>query len=119
METRETTILETPIRKAKIEVLTYITGGEQQRVFGKAQEQMIIRAKNTGNQDKTTEVDIPIGNMQTLQTNGYIELIVKKFNNSEESILQKVLDLPLSDFNFVADKLNEIIVGGQLDSKKK
>jgi len=116
-QTRETKFIETPITKTKVEIKTYITGREQQNVEVNAHENMVLKAKNL-DKNKTPEMDVPVGNFGALRSNEYIKVIVVSVNDSKENILDTILDLPLPDFNFVAQELNKIIDGSEFDEKK-
>jgi hypothetical protein len=107
---RSTKIVTTPSGK-KVELKTYITGREQREIDAVALEGVNLSFDDDGKM-KVGKLDPQMGHRAE---NKQLESVVVSVDG-EPSDLEKVLDLPSTDFQFILKEVSEIIKG--LDKKK-
>lgn len=98
---RETKVLETPTDKHKIEVKSWVSGGEMEQIQGVWLEGMEMQVGEES-QPKLK------GSQLTQANHKLIELLVVKFDDSADGILEKVLEMKNDDYQFLVSELNEI-----------
>lgn len=98
---RATKVIETPTDKHKIEVKTWISGGEMEQIQGVWLEGMEMQVGE--------EVKPKLkGSQLTKANHKLIELLVVKFDDSADDVLNKVLEMKNEDYQFLVSALNEI-----------
>jgi len=98
---RPTKVLETPIDKHKIEVKSWVSGGEMEQIQGVWLEGMEMQV------GEETQPKVK-GSQLTTANHKLIELLVVKFDDSADGILEKVLDMKNDDYQFLVAELNTI-----------
>lgn len=106
---RETKIIFTPTDKHEIEIKTWLTGGEKRKITNAILNRAIF-TKQTSNFD-----DDIISHAQDIA----LTTIITKIDNSEENILQKILDLRSEDFDFIVNEINKVTENKIDDEVKK
>ena len=111
-EDRDTHQIVTP-RGHTLELRSWINGREKQRIDGAMFGSFATEVDKDGNpQPKMSDT------MQAAQENAAILAIVVTVDNSENDVLNKVLDMRVDDFEFVTKHLDKI-VKGDFDEKKE
>ena len=112
MEDRETIEVETPLKKHRVVLKSWINGREKQKIDGALFKGM----ETSSDQDKPTPKlnDSFLAN----QTNAAIQNIVVSVDGNSTNVLDRVLDMRAQDYEFVKDEVNKI-VEGDLDEKKE
>lgn len=94
---RETKILE--IGGHKIEIKTYVTGGEAREIQG-----VLLKNVKVGDGGDIGKINATV---MTESQDKAIEMIVESFDESKDDILKKVLDLPKNDFDELVLEINK------------
>lgn len=110
---RETKVIETP-KGVKIEVKTYLTGRENRDL----QNIFLKDVEISGMADKKPEFKNFKASVMIEANNFLIETMVVSVNEVKEDCLNKVLDLPSDEYDYVMKALNEIS-GEQIEKKKE
>lgn len=105
---RATKIITTPITQKEVKVVEYLTGREAEYI----QEELTLAAKPTLNERNGVAFGEFTRQLINAGKHALITVAVKEFDGSNENILDRLRDLPDSDYEFVVDALNEL-------SKKK
>ena len=101
MENRETIIIETPKQKQKVELKTWLTGGEKRSITNS----LLKGAEFT--QDELQNPTIKGESVSEMQDNT-IKAIVVSVDEKTENVLQTILDMRSEDFDFVVEEINKI-----------
>jgi len=102
---RETKMVETP-RGNKIEIKTYLTGGEMRKlhaIFLKGAE----LDTSSGEDGKPGVKNIKADSFLEAERKT-LELSVVSVNGSKENIVQTLQDLPNDDYQFVINEINKL-----------
>ena len=110
--TRETKTIETPSNQ-KVEIYTYITGGEHRQISNVFLEGMTFEVGEDG-KPKSNAIHADLTSKAQDKT---IELLVVSVNGEKEGVLEKVLNLPKVDFDSVVGELDKVQNG--LGEEKK
>lgn len=105
---RELITIVTPITQKTLKHVSYLTGREAEFI----QEELTLAAKPTLNERHGIQFGEFTRQLINAGKHALINMAVKEFDGSSENILDRLLDLPDADYEFVIDALNEI-------SKKK
>ena len=103
---RETTIVETPIGKNKVEIRNWLTGGERRTLRGTFLNKVGVGMDKLSPEVKDFKLDEEIINEAE---NRLIKVAVASIDGDKGNILQRILDLRDEDYNFVLQKIDEII----------
>jgi len=109
---RETKKLTLPISKKEVEIKTYITGRESREI----RDVFLKEMKVSGVGGEVKEVN---ASLQSEAENKAIKIIIVSINGDKNDILDKILDLPLRDYNFVMKEINEVESGLSAEKKTK
>lgn len=106
--TRETKTITTPTGNQTVVLNTYITGREYEYVQAPLFESMSLAPSPIG------EVNMNGFNIAKVNesTHRMLEKIIVSVDGSTDSVLDKILDMQHSDYQFIVDTVNEL-------SKKK
>jgi|SRR6056297_1723178 len=109
---RETKTIKTP-GGFKVELKSYITGREQQEIEKALYRTMKVKGSNV---NKGYEMDT--GDL-TVQKNIGISNVVVSVDGQKDRLVDRILDLRSSDYNFVLKKVDEVIEGINDEKKTK
>jgi len=98
---RPTKVLETPVDKHKIEIKSWVSGGENEQI----QEVWLMDMEMQVGEEVKPKIK---GSQLTKANHKLIELLVVKFDDSVDGILEKILDMKNEDYQFLVSELNEI-----------
>ena len=110
---RETKIIETPIGKAKVEIKSWLTGGEKREITNG------LLANTTFNSGNLKEFDLK-GDMLSNMQDVSIKTVVLSVGGVKEDILKIILDMRSEDYEFILNECTAISSGAdEKDVKKK
>lgn len=101
---RDTTTITTPHNPVEVVLNTYITGREFEYVQEPLMKAMDIKAGATG-VAQLGSIDI---SKVHESTHRLIEKMVVSVGGKTENVIDIVLDMPQTDYQFVIDKINEL-----------
>ena len=104
MSNRETTTFVTPLTNMTIVHYTYLTGREYEYVQEPMLEAMAMSPNEVG--------EVSFGNFDTKKvreaTHRMIEKVTVSVDGKTEGILDLILDMPQTDYEFVLDQLQSV-----------
>ena len=112
MSERETKIIETPIKKYKVELNTYITGFEKREISNAFLQN--TKFQIDGESVKTQEMTADLANKAQDKT---IKIVVVSINGNKEDVVNTIGNLPSLDYEFVMTEINNVTSG--IDFLKK
>jgi len=102
---RPTQIIETPVDKHKVEIKTYVSGGEMEQIQGVWLGSMEMEIKPGEQTPKMPKIK---GSLISQANHKTIEVLVVSIDGKKEDILQGILDMQHKDYQFVIDELNKM-----------
>lgn len=91
----ETKIIETPLQKAKVEIKTYLTAGDELEI------QKVLYDVAVVQNGVITEIKGSQGEAMINMEKKLMEKAVVSINDSKEKIVERLLEMPSTDYNFV------------------
>src|SRR4051812_41276033 len=98
----------------RVELKSYMTGREQSQIQDVFLKRMEIRSVQQTGANASAEVSGLQGSAATEAEGLTIKIMVVSLDGSAEDISNRVLDLPLADYNAIKEKIEEIT-----ETKKK
>jgi hypothetical protein len=111
-EDRETLEITTPLKGHKVVLRSWINGREKQKIDGSMFRGVQTVGDGTSLQPKLSE------DLLANQENVSIECVVVSIDGNEIDVLNRVLEMRVQDYTFVAEQVRKI-VDGDLDEKKE
>ena len=101
-------IIETPIKKHKVELRDWITGREKEEID---KPMTSIKVSVGGEQRVSSSKEVDIGEITRQVKETSIRTVVVSIDGEKDDLVNKVYDMPVADFNFVVDKVEAIVQG--------
>lgn len=98
-----TKIIETPVDKHKIEIKTWITGGDR-----RALRNVYLDVSRIEMKGDEPEIKGLTGNIVEQAENKAIEIAVVSIDGSKENILKRILDMHEDDYEIVMQNIEKI-----------
>lgn len=111
-ENRETKTLTTPINKHEVVINTWLTGREKRQISNAMLENTTVDGNENAQFNLTPE-------MVNKSQDKSIELIVKSVDGQTDDLVNKVLDMRDSDYDYVIAEVNKISQGQKDEEVKK
>lgn len=104
---RETKTIITPLDGHKVEILTYVTGREQREI-----NSAVYNSASIDVQDGQPVIqNIQASQIVQAVQDKTVEMLIVGINDSNENILDRLLDMKSRDYDFVIQALNEVTAG--------
>lgn len=104
---REQITITAPVDNHKVTFYSYITGREQRAINSALYAQANIEVSD----DKPVISNINSKDIITAIQDKMIETLITSIDDSQDNILEKVLDMKGQDYDFVIKALNDVIAG--------
>jgi len=114
MSDRPTKTATLPQTKQKVEVKEYATGRELREISNAMLDGVNYHYEGT----KVKSDSVPYSKADA-QQDKTIEIMVVKLADDDKKILDRVLDLPKKDFNFIKNMINEATADSDSDEAEK
>jgi len=89
-----------------VELRTYLTGRESRDIQSAMLNNLEMKQK-----DGASEISGFKGEMLSLQQDKQITTVVVSMDDSKENILNRILDLPLEEYNVIIKEVEEVATG--------
>lgn len=99
----ETQIIETPIEKHKVEIKSWITGRDR-----RALRSVYLEASEVKISGDVPEIKEMSGKIIEQAENKMIEIAVVSIDGKKDKILDYILDMHDTDYEFVMKKINQV-----------
>ena len=99
----DTKIVETPIGKHKVELKCWLTGRDRRAITSVYYEELDIGVK-----ENSPEIKGIKGSVVNRAQDKVFETIVLSVDDKKEDIVQRILDMRDTDFDFIVDEINKI-----------
>lgn len=109
---RETKKITTP-GNHELELKTYVTGRESREIQNVYLDKMNLKQTQNGQ-----EIEGLKGSATGEAENKAIEIVAVSLDGENENIVDRILDLPVSEFNFIKAEINKV-TSPELDEDKK
>ena len=111
MENRKTKVIEIPIDKQKIEIKTYLTAREEQEIqkvlYDAAEISSGIVADMKGSK----------GEVMLNMERKLMEMSVVSIDGNNENIVEKLLDMRNTDYDFIKEEIDKIRLSEEVKKK--
>lgn len=91
----ETKTIETPLKKAKVEIKTYLTAGDELEIQKVLHDVAIIK------NGVIAEIEGSKGQVMIDMEKKLMEKAVVSINDSKDKIVERLLEMPSKDYDFV------------------
>jgi len=108
----ETKTIETPFQKAKVEIKTYLTAGDEQEIQKVLYDAAIIK------NGAVEKIEGSKGEVMNNMERKLMEKAVVSINDNKDKIVERLLEMPSKDYDFVKDAVDKIRDEGG-EAKKK
>lgn len=106
MKERETKTIETPIGKNKIVVKSWISGREKRALSRVFLENVAVGGGTSNTKETLNSADL-IERAENLA----LETLIVSIDDSNEKVVDKILDMKSADYDFIIKEINKITKG--------